>query len=163
GPGPADGNEVAANVSGGIELNGSAPSTLQNNTVGLGPSDNLTDVSSNPYANGGAGVSVVLGSSNNQIGTLGAGNEIVNNDADGIAVSGAANTVVGGLGAGDGNVSSANLNDGIDVENNSAGTSVLGNVVGTNAAGTLAFPNDRGLRVEGNNAVIQGNSFAGNV
>jgi hypothetical protein len=85
------------------------------------------------------------------------------NEQDGISISGADSATVGGLGAGEGNLSSANLQTGIDVENNSDDTTVRGNVVGTNAGGTLGLPNDRGLRVEGLGVVVEGNSFAGNI
>jgi hypothetical protein len=168
---PSIGNLVEANSvglrsSGSPAGNGGEGIRVQSgatfNIIGSAGAGNLVG------ANGDTGIEVADGTSDgnvvrgNSVG-VSAGGSPRGNAQDGISINSADSATVGGLGAGEGNLSSANLQAGIDVENDSENTTVRGNIVGTNAAGTLGFPNDRGLRVEGDGVVVEGNSFAGNV
>ncbi len=168
---PSIGNQVEANSvglksSGSPAGNGSEGIRVQSgatsSVIGSSGAGNVVG------ANGDTGIEVNGSNSDgnvvqgNSVG-VSAGGSPRGNAQDGISINSADGATVGGLGAGEGNLSSANLQAGIDVENGSDDTTVRGNVVGTNAAGTLGFPNDRGLRVEGLSVVVEGNSFAGNV
>ena len=80
----------------------------------------------------------------NSIGTNAAGTAAIANGGDGIALNnGASNNIIGGAvpGVNDGNLISGNTGSGIYIDQNSTGTQVLGNRIGTNGAGSAALPN----------------------
>jgi CSLREA domain-containing protein len=187
---PGAGNRISDNGNEGILVEdtlpaGAAPSgtRIESNVIGAG-GGNATDgievddgatgtVIGAPGAgnavmsNGAHGIQVTGGTNTtvqaNRVGVDDAGDSPRGNVDDGISVSSTPGTVVGGLGPGEGNVSAANGERGIDVENGSDDTIVRGNLVGTNAAGTLAFPNDQGIRIEGDRVLVERNTIAGNV
>ena len=183
------GNVISNNGTDGVLIAGAASNRVEGNRVGLQSGDgasgngrdgirvesgSTTNVIGSPGAgntvgsNGANGIHITGSASDanviqaNFVGVNSSGTNPRGNDGDGISVSQADGIVIGGLGSGEGNVSSANLSRGIDVQNGSDDTIVRGNVAGTNAAGTLGFPNEDGLRVEGLRIVIERNSFAGN-
>lgn len=102
----------------------------------------------------------------NRIGTDAAGNAALGNSR-GVLVQ--SQVSVGGTAAGAGNLISANINEGVDI-NGTSSIDVLGNTFGTNAAGTAALPNGgKQIRVLDSNAVDiggfvanSGNRFGGN-
>ncbi len=126
------GNVIAGNTNHGVYLLGSGTTGnfVQGNYIGTTPG-------SLALGNGGAGVYVSSGASNNTIGgtSTGARNVISSNTSDGIYVTGAGT---------DGNV-------------------IKGNFIGTNVAGTAALGNgDRGIQIEDNAANTQiGGTAAG--
>ena len=149
--------EAGGNQSDGIEVDDGASGTVIGSP---GAGNTVMDNGSDGIAVNGGATTTVQG---NRSGVNAAGTAPRGNGDDGISVNGADGTIVGGLGAGEGNLSSANGEDGVDVQNNADDTVVRGNLLGTNAAATLGFPNDRGVRVEGDRVVVERNTIAGNV
>ena len=147
----ATGNVSLPNASDGIALGG----TSAGNTIGQPANGNVLS------GNGNDGVeNDALGAANviqaNTIGLGADGTTVVANGRHGIVIYNGANTteVGGASGAGEGNVISANIQQGIHINGNSnpatSGNVIQGNLIGTNAAGTAARPNgDAGIRVYG--------------
>ena len=132
--GAVDGNVVGVGIVGGST----------GNTIG-----GTTAAARNVLSGNGEGVFIDASNANkiqgNFVGVSPTGAAAMPNTAAGIRVTGGAkNTVVGGTVAGSGNVISANVGGGINI--NGAGTSgtvVAGNKIGTNLAGTAALPNSQ--------------------
>ena len=87
----------------------------------------------------------------------------IDNGSGGVHLFFAGNNTIGGTTPAAGNTISGNLGDGIRIEANSTGVSVLGNYIGTNGAGTSAIGNaGNGIEVFTSGNVI-GSAGAGNV
>jgi titin len=86
----------------------------------------------------------------NDIGTNLAGTAALANGGDGVLVqNGATNNTVGGTAAGSGNVVSGNAVCGVYLKDpGTSGNVVEGDLIGTNAAGTAAVPNGDGVEIE---------------
>ena len=155
----------------GIEINQSA-----NNVIGGTSTADRNIVSGNDLS----GISIWFATSTgnvvqgNYIGTDVAGSGVLGNANDGIRIGGGANanTIGGNQVAGAGNVISANLDDGIEL--NDLGTDnnlIYGNFIGTNATGTADLGNARhgvvlyngvqGTQI-GGTGTGQGNVISGN-
>ena len=84
----------------------------------------------------------------NYIGTDITGTQDRGNTLDGIRIrAGASNTTIGGTAIGAGNVISANVDDGIDMED-TTGNVIQGNFIGTDATGTVALGNEDGIAIK---------------
>jgi parallel beta-helix repeat protein len=142
-------NVISGNVGSGIVLDGSSGNTLVDNYVGTDPTGTTA------IANGGNGIWVTGGSSNNTIGgtaytdtTTGAVNDPTGDKNTTTAVF-----VVPPLG----NLVSGNGNDGILIDDNSQYNVLNGNFVGTTADGDSALGNAQdGVAINGadNNSLI---------
>ncbi len=78
-----------------------------------------------------------------------------------ITFAGAANNTVGGTVAGAGNVISGGAFSAINVEGDSGGETIAGNIIGLDPTGTFAIPNNgAGIRMNSNNNTIGGTALA---
>jgi hypothetical protein len=148
-----EGNDIGLNVNGNAKLpNGDGvlvEDAAANNVIGGGHGQSI-DFGNIISGNTGDGVRLnyipgtpppfgpptgtkILG---NYIGLGSDGSTALGNGADGVRVSGATNTLIGSGNATEGNVISANGQDGI--EDNDSGTQIFGNLIGTDATGLLA-------------------------
>lgn len=159
------GNKIGTNEGGNDEIENSQQGILLSDTdnniiggAGIGESNLIS-------GNAVAGIGLINGSDGNKIlgnkiGTdiLGA-NSIPNNDAIFVG-SDSNNTEIGGPNAGEGNLLSGNTFDGIDINSNSIGTIIRGNIIGLNENGMIALPNgDIGIEIEDSpNTVIGGST-----
>jgi trimeric autotransporter adhesin len=143
----ADGNTIAANSIGGIQLNGSS------NLIGGSSAAQRNVIAGNTNAG-----LMVLGSSNtitgNYVGTDATGMLDRGNGGVGITLdAGATGNIVGGSLAGERNVISGNNNDALYITNTATGTLVRGNYIGTATDGVTALGNTgAGIRVNGTGA-----------
>ncbi len=153
------GNAPLANDADGIALgNGSSGNTIGQAGAGNVLSGNVND---GVELDGNLTGNVIQG---NTIGLGADGDTIVPNGRHGMVLyDGVATTQIGGTGAGEGNVVSANTEQGIHINGNSnaatANNIIEGNFVGTDATGTVARGNGtRGIFVTGgaNNTTIGG-------
>ncbi len=143
----ADGNTIAANSIGGIQLNGSS------NLIGGSTAAQRNVIAGNTNAG-----LMVLGSSNtitgNYVGTDATGMLDRGNGGVGITFDGnATGNLVGGSLAGERNVISGNNSDALYITNTATGTLVRGNYIGIAADGLTALANSGvGVRANGTGA-----------
>ena len=133
------GNTITNNSGGGVWVQNAASSGT---TIGASIPGGGNVITLNTgwglLLNGVSGTAV----KGNRIGTDAAGTTAMGNSGAGVTITGAASAnTIGGPSAADGNVISANGNDGITVETGTTGTTISNNFIGTNAAGSAAIPN----------------------
>jgi len=199
GAAPGARNVISGNDASGINLNGagSAGNVIQGNYIGLAATGALavsnsvdgitlngaggnwiggTNAGEGNVISGNARCGVFLNSAaasgnriaGNRIGTDPAGTLALGNGFTGMTLSDANSNVIGGSVVAARNVIAANRQDGI-YATNSAGNTILGNLIGVNAAGTAALGNAlSGITLDnaannqvGGNNVISGNSGIG--
>ena len=188
-----DRNVISGNTYYGLFINGSG-NIVQGNYIGTSPngsaavgngtgmdirgSSNLIGGTSQGEGNvisgngdavhGGAGIAIVLASSNsvqgNYIGTNAAGSAALPNYHGVILQFGATNNTIGGTTAGAGNLISGNSFFGVLIDGelvSSDDNIIQGNRIGTNAAGTSALPNRTGVEIYGSGSTRIGGSATG--
>ncbi len=156
------GNKIGTNEAGDTEIENSQQGIIidnsNTNTIGGVGGDEGNLISGNAVA----GVAVLNSDGNkiinNIIGTDNLGNaSIPNSDAIFIG-SDSNNNEVGGVNPNEGNLLSGNNFDGVDINSNSIGTIIKGNIIGLNVDGTAALANgDKGIEIDDSpNTVIGG-------
>ena len=126
-------NIISGNIGNGIYIPFGDNNKIQGNYIGVDVTGN------NALGNQYKGIHIQLSANNNIIGT----------DSDGVND------------ATEGNVISANRNDGITIDSNSQNTKIAGNLIGTNATGTTALGNAlQGIYIITPNNIIGGTTAA---
>lgn len=148
-------NHDGLHINGAFNTIGGTTALLRN--VISGNADDGIDISGSK-----ADGNIVIG---NLVGLGADGSTVLGQGGDGIVVTnGATNNVIGGTAAGSGNIVSNNANDGIELSGSgTSGNQVLGNYVGTDLTGLLDRGNiDDGIQVseKATNNVIGGTTSA---
>ncbi len=159
------GNKIGTNDAGDAEIENSQQGIIleNSNTNTIGGADPLeTNLIS---GNAVAGIAVLNSDATkifgNKIGTDILGNaSIPNNDAIFLG-TGSNNTEIGGNNFNEGNLLSGNNFDGIDINTNSIGTIIKGNIIGLTEDGTVALPNgDKGIELNDSPNTLIGGTTA---
>ncbi|MHB1556938.1 MAG: Calx-beta domain-containing protein [Isosphaeraceae bacterium] len=151
----ASGLVAVGNGHAGIEIDGIRSG---GNTVGGagGAFGNVISGNDGPgieVGDGAAGTAIQA----NVIGLAGDGKTPLGNQGDGILLDDAPQTMVGGTDVGEGNVISANQDNGIETASNTEGLWVAGNFIGTDATGQLALGNiENGIALATSSNLIGG-------
>ncbi len=149
------GQVAAGNGHAGIEIDGLLSG---GNTIGA-PGGAFRNVIS---GNGGPGIEVGDGAAGtaiqaNLVGLAADGRTPLGNQGDGILLDDAPQTMVGGTDIGEGNVISANQDNGIETASDTNGLWVAGNFIGTDAAGQLKLGNvENGIALATSSNLIGG-------
>jgi hypothetical protein len=155
----ATGSVAMPNLGNGIQF----VSPCNNSVIGNGLAGGGNVISGNGQSGMYIQSSLSLSIQGNYIGTDYTGSLKIGNQQNGIAVySGSNNLIVGGAAAGQGNVVSANGQNGVYVES-SLTPSFYGNIVGLNAIGTDTLPNKQSgifINANSNNPTIGGSTVA---
>lgn len=167
------GTALLGNGNNGIDSQGASGFPSENNTIGgIGAERNIIS------GNNSSGILLNLDCNQNFIRGNIIGSDVTGtldfgNGNNGIQIQGADGrpsngNIIGGNAAGQGNLISANGNDGIQLNTNVNGTIIIGNRIGTNLAGDAALGNTGpGIQILGNifpcnNSIIQNNLVSAN-
>lgn len=158
----AESNSIGLNIAGealgngenGVKIDNTATNTVLTNVISGNKQDGIKILGSGSTGN------LIRG---NYIGTNKSGDAAVGNTLAGVSViSGASNNQIGGTVAGDGNVIAGNGTTGIFMGSLSSGTTVKGNTIDCNQSGTTAIPNgNHGIAIDQSSGNIVGGTDTG--